>query len=327
MTVMEAALAFHAAGCCPVPARTDGTKAPVGNWKEFQSRRPEHAELTGWFGSPNASGIGVVCGAISGGLELLEWEARAMHLLPDALAVMAEAGLGDLWNRIIGGYVEFSPTGGIHVLYRVAGVAVPGNTHLARRPSTAEELAEWKAAEHRKNDQRTDQDDAARMRRFDVINATTEEKVPQVLIETRGEGGFVIVAPSAGTVHPSGRPWLMHVGDPSTIPTITAEEHKALWAVARTFDQMPARVEQKAATGPDATPARAGTADEGLTPGEDWAARTSWPEILEPHGWTVARVTGRVTYWCRPGKDAKDGSSERAQGRSVTSNATPPTKT
>ena len=62
-----------------------------------------------------------------------------------------------------------------------------------------------------------------------------------MLIETRGEGGFIIVAPSGGPVHPSGRPYVLRSGGFDTIATITPEERSDLFALARSFDQMPRR--------------------------------------------------------------------------------------
>src|SRR5690606_14476624 len=124
--------------------------------------------------------------AISGNLEMLEFEGRAVaDGLVAGLADIADAsGLGDLWRRVTAGYTESSPTGGTHILYRVSG-PVAGNTKLARRPGP---------------------------------------HGPEVLAETRGEGGYVIVAPSGGRTHPSGKPWNLLVGGIDSIATITPEE-------------------------------------------------------------------------------------------------------
>lgn len=40
----------------------------------------------------------------------------------------------------------------------------------------------------------------------------------------------------------------------------------------------------------------------GLSPGDDYAARTSWTELLEPHGWRLLYTRNGVGYWRRPGK-------------------------
>ena len=36
--------------------------------------------------------------------------------------------------------------------------------------------------------------------------------------------------------------------------------------------------------------------------GDDYAARTTWEQILTPHEWRQVRQIGNVRYWCRPGK-------------------------
>lgn len=42
--------------------------------------------------------------------------------------------------------------------------------------------------------------------------------------------------------------------------------------------------------------------DEGPPrPGDDFAARHAWQDVLGPHGWSVFKVEGGVTYWARPG--------------------------
>src|SRR5437764_1472974 len=71
----------------------------------------------------------------------------------------------------------------------------------------------------------------------------------KVLIETRGEGGYAVEAPSFGSVHPSGRPYVQERGGPDTIATITPEEHDSLWELARSFDEMPRKAADTPAAG------------------------------------------------------------------------------
>jgi hypothetical protein len=52
--------------------------------------------------------------------------------------------------------------------------------------------------------------------------------------------------------------------------------------------------------------------NEGAKPGEDFDTRTSWFEVLEPHGWEALRTIGDKTYWRRPGK--KDGGISATTG-------------
>ena len=73
--VKAAALAWVDAGCSVIPIRGDGSKAPNGPWKAAQTVRAARDVVTGWLGQ---GGIGVVCGAVSGHLEMFELEGRAV---------------------------------------------------------------------------------------------------------------------------------------------------------------------------------------------------------------------------------------------------------
>lgn len=257
--LLDAALQLEAAGYSVVPARPDGSKAPIGTWRQYMDTRPSRADLTAWLADGDYDGIGIVCGAISGNLEMLELEGRAVaDGLTATIADIADAsGLGDLWRRVTSGYTETTPTGGIHILYRVDG-PVAGNTKLARRPGP---------------------------------------HGPEVLAETRGEGGYVIVAPSGGRTHPSEKPWQVIIGGVDTVATVTGEERDALHVLARSIDAMPT---------PELSPAPTQKTSSGDGPGvaDDYNARTTWDELLTPRGW-VQVYTGRdgTRYWRRPGKD------------------------
>jgi putative DNA primase/helicase len=47
---------------------------------------------------------------------------------------------------------------------------------------------------------------------------------------------------------------------------------------------------------------RQGIGPSGDRPGDLFAAKASWEDILLPHGWRVVGHGGEVTLWCRPGK-------------------------
>jgi hypothetical protein len=72
----------------------------------------------------------------------------------------------------------------------------------------------------------------------------------RILIETRGEGGYAVVAPS---LHPNGSRYRMVSGDLASIPTISQARFDALIIAARKLDQCPytrqerARIECEAA--------------------------------------------------------------------------------
>jgi hypothetical protein len=203
--LMPIALRFLAQGISVVPVANDGSKRPKFAWERFQKELPIADELLMWF-KDGVNGIGVVTGTVSGNLEMLELEGRAVaqkiHL--EITEIANNSGLKEVWEMLNSGYVEMTPSGGLHWLYKISDGEVPGNTKLARKPG--------------------------------------ENGGIEVLAETRGTGGFTITAPSGGSTHPSGGNWTLIGGSIETIPTITMKQRNALHAIFAMFDQMP-RVE------------------------------------------------------------------------------------
>lgn len=305
-TALNAALDAHALGLCVVPPKQDGSKAPIapgGEWKQLQTTRPDEAQIRAWY-ERGLTGVGLVCGAVSGDLEMFEFEGRAIdELVHTRFEELARAaGLGDVVQRIFDGYCETTPGRGIHLLYRCTAVGKPKK--LARRPSTPDELAAWKAKEQAGIDALADDDPKKAKRQAALDKVIHGRQVPQVLIETKGEGGYTIVAPSNGSVHPTGGAWELTTGSFASIATITPEERAELHRVAAMLDQMP--VEPAA---PDRVPGvRRPTDDtrpgDEYNTGHDAAQRTV--ELLEAHGWQVAHRAGHDghedVYVRRPGK-------------------------
>ena len=134
--ILAAALDAHDAGLSVVRVRNDGTKRPVGEWKALQTQRADRDTVARWF-TGTTHGLGVICGAVSGDLEMLELEGRFMDQLGSTAfrKAMDDAGLALLLRRLVNGFMVVSPSGGRHFYYRVDGEAGP-NTKLARRPAT-----------------------------------------------------------------------------------------------------------------------------------------------------------------------------------------------
>lgn len=275
ITVTEAALAAYDAGLCVVPVRNDGTKMPaLDSWKALQSERPSRETTENWFASQTPSGLGVICGQVSGGLEMLEFEGKAIaEGTYDAfLELLAKSELFALFSEIRNGYMEKTPSGGYHFLYRVSGSGALGNTKLASRPPT------------------TDEADGGQLR--------------VCLCETRGEGGFTVCAPSGGRTHPSGQSWEMIEGGFDSIVTITPEQRNQLFQVCRSLDSMP----QQTIIGPAAQSGVVGS-----RPGDKFSespdAELEVVRVLQQHGWIHVYNRGEVSYWRRPGTDKTTGIS------------------
>ena len=254
---IELARRYYKADLAVIPPREDGSKAPMEAWTRYQSERPSPATIKVWYGK-GREGIGTITGKVSGNLEMFEFDDYNTYV--EFMEAAKQTGLGALVERIESGYSEKTPGDGIHWHYRCPEIA--GNTKLAQRLKTPEEMKD------------------------------PNDKV-KVLIETRGEGGFSVMAPSGGRVHPTGRPYQVLAGSVETIATITPEERKLLWDLARTFHEL--HREERT------WPAQSSSDDE--RPGDVFNKQTTWADILEPHGWKKVFARGGVTHWRRPGKD------------------------
>lgn len=276
MNVLTAALEAHEAGLCVVPPRQDGTKRPDGLWKAYQRHRPTEQTIQTWYRDETRTGLGIICGEVSGGLEMLELEGRAViEGLADRLDDEAERmGIAELLERIANGYCERTPSGGLHLLYRCAEIS--GNEKLARRTATDDELA------------------------------TNPAERIKVLIETRGEGGYVIVAPSNGNVHPNGAGWELVSGGFNAIATITPDERRSLLDLCRQFDTVPVREapQPTAPTEPWIT-----ATGESTMPSEEFMAERSAKDVLERAGFAFHHEDGKGLHYTRPGKDLREGTS------------------
>lgn len=280
--IAQAARIWAENGFSVVPIRADGTKRPAVEWRLRQSEAlsPQNAEAI--FSNYPGMGIGIVCGRVSGNAEMTELEGRATT--EDTLVAIGDAcdrlGVGDTLAQLFNdGYTEYTPSGGIHLIYRISDHDVPGNTKIARRPATPEELA-----------------------------AKPDDKA-KVLAETRGEGGYVIVAPTGGRVHPSGARWEVLAGQIGHVPTITWEQRNLIHqAIAEALDQMPEPQAPSRPPVPASQPLNGGASAN--RPGDDFNERAEWVDIIGGTiGWTINHTGGDTVYWTRPGKDRRDGHS------------------
>jgi hypothetical protein len=183
----------------------------------------------------------------------------------------AALGCGELLERVESGYLERTPKGGAHVLYRCESGR--GNTKLAQR-----------------------------------VNPETGK--PETVIETRGVGGFVIVAPSNGAVHPSGGAYVLIRGGVDSIVRISVEDEERLWEVARSLDEVAAASTEPERWEREVHKSIGDGCRWAKLPGVDFGERTTWAEILEPLGWAKSRLAGDVVYWRRPGKEAGVSATE-----------------
>ncbi|MFC4903451.1 AAA family ATPase [Kocuria oceani] len=263
------------AGLAALPVQP-GTKRPAVQWKDLQGQRPTEEQLAAWFAPERLAagvGVGAIMGTVSGGVELTEIEGRAAEQLPAIAEAMRAAGLALLWKRLQAGWLEISPSRGVHWLYRLelpTGEPFPGNTKIAQRPAGEDERG---------------------------------RPIVEVLAETRGEGGFCVLHPTPGSHHETGRPWVRVKGGPLFPAVLTLEERAAFHTVLRdVLDEMPEPPARSAAR--TDTAGRTDAYGDGESPVEHYNRVTDWETILVPNGWTHAYTKGNgERHWFRPGKD------------------------
>ena len=123
-------------------------------------------------------------------------------------------------------------------------------------------------------------------------------------IETRGEGGFLIVAPSPG--------YKRHFGDLSNPGVLTRQERDWLIAECKKLDQSATAPAPKPRPKPTTTvivPAASGFSPGPVedTPQEAYnknSERNGIAPLLERHGWTLDHVDPTNEHWTRPEKDS-----------------------
>ena len=261
------AQALRGAGLCVLPARREGDRKRVAlrAWKPFQQRLPTEAEVRGWFAASADAGraLCLVCGAVSGNLEMIDFDAGGE--LFQAWCGLVRESAPDLPERLV---FESTPSGGRHAVYRCQ-TPVCGNLKLAqRRLVTAGPEPVTVAGK-------------TFIPRRDAGGAWS---VLLTLIETRGEGGLFLCAPSAG--------YGLLQGDLARPPVLTAAERDVLLEAAWSLTEHVA----------DLVDAPAGPPDS-CRPGDEFNVRGDVRPVLTAYGWTLVRA-GENEHWCRPGKTA-----------------------
>lgn len=267
MSLISAAKGFIKKGISVIA--TDANKRAIVSWKAYQDHLPSIADIEAHFNSGKAKGLAIICGKVSGNLEVIDVDVKydtTGTLFENLMSCIYEVSK-ELADKLM---IVQTKSGGYHIYYKCKVIA--GNQKLAQRPATAEEIKE-----------------------------NPNEKV-LVLIETRGEGGYVVAPPTEGYTLASGK----------QINEISPEEREALLEIARSFNQY--IVEQ-----PKPTSARSMTDNYSLTPWEDYNRRgiDDMMNRLQNHGWTVVAAKGERTIFKRPGKTESKTSGDYHWGQNL----------
>lgn len=216
----------------------NANKTPsTGAWRRYITEMNTPRDMAG-------DGIGLICGAISGNLEVIDIDLK--YDISGDLYERYTNLINDQDPTILSSLVIIkTPSDGYHWLYRAD--SVEGNKKLAVRETTEEEKK---------------------------LNPKERYKV---LLETRGEGGYIATIPLKG--------YEVLQGKLSEIPKLTNEQREILHACAREFNEKYDEVR----------PPSGYKASRDLTPWEDFNSQNTCLSLLEKHGWAkVSEYNERI---------------------------------
>lgn len=221
---------------------TKSLKRPNGSWREYREKRRAIDEMF-----DRCDAIAVVCGAVSGNVEIIDFDSQAVDF-DDWCQRVAELD-ADAAQTLFSCVLETTQSGGKHLAYRCE-TEVNGNLKLTTR---------------------------------------TVDGAAKTTIETRGEGGIVIVAPTAG--------YNVVRGDWAALPVVSAATRKTFLDAARSLSDVPGEPPKT----PNVAPRVIANNGDSVA---DWM-RTQGiiPRLLTANGWRYVETRGSNEYWRRPGKD------------------------
>jgi hypothetical protein len=232
----------------------------------------------------DSEGVGLVCGKLSGNLEcvdidskydltgkLFERYKRLIHSIDETLL-----------EKLV---VQETQSGGYHFIYRCE--KIEGNLKLASRSTTEEERKYTYDLEIQKG---ATEEEAQKRAKNDKV---------RVLLETRGEGGYIMCAPSKGYK-------IIH-RDYYGIEEITLEQREILHNIARQFNEVsvearPVRFENRQKI-------------KGLSVFDDYNNRGDVVSLLEHNGWKIISQKGQKTVFLRPGQTTSQSSGNYDHAR------------
>lgn len=280
MSIVDTATDYLHAGLCVLPAILTEKRPALAGWKQYQRRLPTERQVRTWFAADMP--LCVLAGAVSGHREMIDFDHEGELFDRWCELIATESTI--VLDRLV---VERSQSGGRHVVYRCEA-PVSGNRKLAQRTIPVDSADPVLIAGKRHVPRRVGD-------RFEIT---------LTLIETRGEGGLFLCAPTPG--------YVLERGSFDGIPLLNAAERTLLIEAACALNE----------TMPPIARAPTGTVANGR-PGDDFNERGDVRELLRRHGWAMVRG-GENEYWRRPGKD--QGWSATLRGRVLfvfSSNAVP----
>jgi hypothetical protein len=264
MNILSKANQYLANGLSVLPANVQSKFASLSGWKQYQERLPYDSELQSWFTSGN-NGICIVAGKVSGNLEMIDFDMVAEMF--QAWRAIVEMSLPDILKKVI---IEQSQSGGRHVIYRCED-EICKSLKLAKRKIIVD----------------TSEDIILCGKKFKPIKDKDGTwYILPTYIETRGEGGLFLCAPTPG--------YELIQNDFTDVPVISSEQRDILLDAALSLNEYIPEPLQPTET-QSLSPAGS------LRPGDDYNTNGDLRAVLLQHGWRCYQA-GENEHWCRPGK-------------------------
>jgi len=247
------------------------------NWKLLQSQPIENPEdlFTGKLVNSKLPiyGLGVITGAVNGNLEVIDVDTK--YDIKGGIWEALKKGIQDTLPHLLEQFlIVQTVSGGYHIYYRCETIA--GNQVFAIREATTEEKLE-----------------------------KPKENI-KPLIETRGEGGYIVAPPTPN--------YKSIQGSYSSIPDITPEERETLFSICRSLTQY---VKPQ----PTATLSTYSTTISNLEDSPFIAYNQEGASVVIPllvsHDWTEVERNGDRIKVKRPGESTAHSSGDFHIGKNL----------
>lgn len=281
------------AGVSVIPIKPNSRVPELLQWTSYRIARATTGTAEKWWAKAGP-GIAVVCGKGSKNVEMIDFDHDQVSGYFDRFMRQVSNDLPELVSSL---YIESTPSGGRHIVYRCID-GIEGNKKLASKRYATDKPEETYGAKS-----------------YKAINGY----VTLCHIETRGDGGYFVCAPTPD--------YAALQGELYNLPSITRSQRDKIMEIARSFDEVTLPTEPSKGMASATSNQVFGREYFDGQPGSEWNERCvngDFRRLIEGHGWTYVRKTGNNEYYCRPGKE--DGVSASFDGKCFfvfSSNAVP----
>ena len=266
--MIELAKQLSKKGYSVIPVGADKTPT-VWDWGKYQMRPMTEDEIEKHF--KGAYGIAMLMGTKLG-LTAVDFDLKYSLTTDFYERVKSTVPVGILRKL----YVQSTRNGGFHWIWKCPE-RMEGNQKLAQRLTTPEEKHEVYLEEFKDIN-----------RRANALKTASNHKV-KVLIETRGDGGYILLNPTPGYEHVYGK-----------VQELTPEEHDTVLEAMRQFNEYVEPVKNFKMYNKNYN---------GVNPFEEFNKRGDALKLLLDNGWTITYENHSTVRLRRPGNDASPSSA------------------